>query len=97
MFTRPPFRPFMAIPKPVPSSPSRLPTGIRTFSMTTWRVGWAFQPIFVSSAPKDRPGVPSGTMNAVIPALPVSAVRAITRYTPEDPAPEMNCLVPLST
>ncbi len=68
----------MAMPKPSPSSPSRLATGTRTLSKITWRVGWAFQPIFFSLAPKDSPGVPAGTTNAVMPWLPVSAVRAIT-------------------
>ena len=71
MLMRPPLSPFIAIPKPLPSSPSRLATGTLTFSKTTWRVGWAFQPIFFSFAPNDRPGVSAGTTKAVMPRLPV--------------------------
>ena len=32
----------------------------RTSSRITWRVGWAFQPIFFSLAPNDRPGRVAG-------------------------------------
>ena len=57
MLMRPPLRPFIAIPKPLPSSPRRLAIGTRTLSKMTWRVGWAFHPIFFSFGPNDRPGV----------------------------------------
>ncbi len=78
MLMRPPLRPFIAIPKPLPSSPRRLAIGTRTLSKITWRVGWAFHPIFFSFGPNDRPGASPGTTMAVMPRFPVSAVRAIT-------------------
>ena len=60
-------------------------------------MGWAFQPIFFSLAPKDSPGVSFGTMIAEMPRGPGSPVRAITTYTSDVPAPEMNCLPPVRT
>jgi hypothetical protein len=45
--------------------------------MMTCRVGWAFQPIFFSFAPKERPRVPFSTTKADMPPAPVSPVRAI--------------------
>jgi len=44
IFTLPPFSPFMAMLKPCPSAPSRLPTGTTQSSKITARVGWEFQP-----------------------------------------------------
>lgn len=44
MFILPPFSPFMAMLKPCPSAPSRLPTGTAQSSKITARVGWEFQP-----------------------------------------------------
>ena len=78
MLTRPPFRPFMAMPKPSPSAPSRFETGTRTSSKITWRVGWAFQPIFFSFGPKLSPGASPGTTIALMPLAPGSPVRAMT-------------------
>ncbi len=100
MLSRPPLSPFIAIPKPPPSPsapPSMASAGTRTPSSITWAVGWAFQPIFSSWAPKLSPGVPFSTMNAEMPRGPLAPVRAITTYTSEVPAPEMNCLTPSST
>ena len=74
---QPPFRPFMAMPKPSPSAPSRFDAGTRTSSNMTCRVGCAFQPIFFSSAPKARPGVPFSATRVEMPEAPPSAVRAI--------------------
>ena len=100
MLMRPPLSPFIAMPKPVPSPsapPSIASAGTRTPSKITCAVGWAFQPIFCSSAPKLSPGVSFSTTNAEMPRGPSPPVRAITTYTSEDPAPEMNCLTPSST
>lgn len=44
IFILPPFSPFMAMLKPCPSVPSRLPTGTTQSSKITARVGWEFQP-----------------------------------------------------
>lgn len=44
MLILPPFRPFMAMLNPCPSSPSRLATGTAQSSNITARVGWEFQP-----------------------------------------------------
>lgn len=68
----------MAILKPMPSGPIRLATGTRQFSKITARVGWAFQPIFFSLAPKERPGVPFSTTMVEMPDGPASPVRTIT-------------------
>ena len=46
----------MAILKPMPSGPSRLATGTRQSSKITWRVGWAFQPIFFSFGAEGEAG-----------------------------------------
>ena len=49
MLIRPPLRPFIAMPNPVPSPsapPSIASAGTRTPSRITCAVGWAFQPIF---------------------------------------------------
>ncbi len=82
MLIRPPLRPFIAMPKPPPSPsvpPSIASAGTRTPSRTTCAVGWAFQPIFSSWAPKLSPAVPFSTMNAEMPRGPLgSPVRAIT-------------------
>nr|WP_246486362.1 hypothetical protein [Kribbella qitaiheensis] len=50
-----------------------------------------------SFAPKDSPAASPGTTKAVMPRGPGSPVRAITTYTLDDPAPEMNCFTPSST
>ena len=67
----------MAMRKPWPSVPRRLATGTRQPSKRTARVGWAFQPIFRSSAPKERPGVSFSTTTAEMPAGPASPVRTM--------------------
>ena len=69
----------MANLKPCPSAPIRLAAGTLQLSKTTWAVGWAFQPIFFSSAPKERPGVPFITAKAETPPGPSSPVRANTK------------------
>ena len=100
MLMRPPLSPFIAMPKPVPSPsapPSIASAGTRTPSKTTCAVGWAFQPILCSLAPKLSPGVSFSTTNAEMPRGPSPPVRAITMYTSDVPAPEMNCLTPSST
>ena len=79
MLMRPPSSPLMANLKPWPSSPMRLAAGTLQFSKITCRVGWAFQPIFFSFAPKERPGVSFITANAETPPAPSSPVRANTK------------------
>ena len=79
MLMRPPSSPLMANLKPWPSSPMRLAAGTLQFSKITCRVGWAFQPIFFSSAPKERPGVSFITANAEMPLAPSPPVRANTK------------------
>ena len=61
----------------MPSAPSRLATGTRASSRITARVGWAFQPIFRSFAPKERPGVSFSTTRVEMPDGPPSPVRTI--------------------
>ena len=77
MFSRPPSSPAMAMRKPWPSSPSSASAGTRASSKITWRVGWAFQPIFFSCAPKERPGVSFGTSKQEMPSGPSPPVRTI--------------------
>ena len=48
-------------------------------SKITARVGWAFQPIFFSLAPNDRPGVAFGTSRAETPPGPSPPVRTMVR------------------
>ena len=79
MLMRPPSSPLMANLKPWPSSPMRLAAGTLQFSKITCRVGWAFQPIFFSSAPKERPGVSFMTAKAEMPLAPSPPVRANTK------------------
>ena len=79
MLMRPPSSPLMANLKPWPSSPTRLAAGTLQLSKITCRVGCAFQPIFFSSAPKERPGVSFITANAETPLAPSSPVRANTK------------------
>ncbi|CQA10046.1 Uncharacterised protein [Mycobacteroides abscessus] len=97
MLSRPPLRPRIAMVNPMPSSPMRLATGTRASSKTTCAVGCACQPILRSGGPKDSPGVPLGTTMVDMPRGPGPPVRAITTYRSAVPAPEMNCLTPLST
>jgi hypothetical protein len=56
-----------------------LAAGILQSSNWTWAVGWAFQPILRSWAPKERPGVPSSISIAEMPFGPSSPVRTIAR------------------
>ena len=49
---------FMAMLKPLPSSPRRFSAGTRTASRLTAQVGCAFQPVLASCLPKLSPGVP---------------------------------------
>ena len=82
MLMRPPLSPFIAMPNPVPSPsvpPSIASAGTRAPSRMTCRVGWAFQPIFCSSAPKLNPGVSLSTRNAEMPRGPSPPVRAMIR------------------
>ena len=67
MLSLPPSRADMAILNPLPSAPSRFCAGMRTSSRITWRVAWAFQPIFFSTGPKEKPGVPFSTTKAEMP------------------------------
>ena len=68
----------MANRNPSPSAPIRLATGTRQSSKFTWAVGWAFQPIFFSCAPNERPGVPASTTSAEMPFGPGPPVRTMT-------------------
>ncbi len=68
----------MANRKPSPSAPSLFAAGTRALSNITARVGCAFQPIFFSFAPKDRPGVSFGTSTAETPEGPSPPVRHMT-------------------
>ena len=54
----------------------RLAAGTLQVSRITCRVGCAFQPIFFSLAPNDRPGVSFITAKAEMPLAPSSLVRA---------------------
>ena len=56
----------------------RLASGTRQSSKLTCAVGWAFQPIFFSWAPNERPGVPVSTTKAETPLAPGPPVRAMT-------------------
>mmetsp|Transcript_13273 Transcript_13273/g.33852 ORF Transcript_13273/g.33852 Transcript_13273/m.33852 type:complete len:250 (+) Transcript_13273:562-1311(+) len=97
MLMRPPSRPAMAILNPAPSSPSRLSSGTRQFSMTTSRVGWQFHPNLRSFLPKLSPGASFGTRMHEMPRGPALPVRHMTAYTSLWPAPLMNAFVPLRT
>ena len=77
MFSRPPSSPLMAMRKPSPSAPTRLAAGTRQSSKFTWAVGWAFQPILRSGAPKLSPGVPFSTTRAETPLAPSPPVRTM--------------------
>ena len=59
----------------------------------------ACRPIFSSSRPTLKPGVPAGTMKALISGEPSSRlpVRAVTMYVPAWPALVMKRLRPLMT
>lgn len=57
MLILPPFRPFMAMLNPCPSSPSRLLTGTAQSSKITALVGWEFQPTWRTHG--DRRFLPS--------------------------------------
>ena len=68
----------MAILKPMPSGPSRFATGTRAvLEDHLARVGWAFQPIFLSFAPKESPGASFSTTSVEMPAAPSSPVRTM--------------------
>ena len=53
-------------------------SGSDAAAQRTTAVGWAFQPIFFSCAPNDRPGVPASTTTALIPLAPSPPVRTMT-------------------
>lgn len=97
MLSRPPSSPRIAIAKPPPSVPSRADAGTRTPSKFTIAVGWQLHPIFLSGFPKDRPGLPEGTIKQEMPFGPAAPVRHMIRYTSLRPAPEMNAFAPDST
>ncbi len=81
MLSRPPLRPFIAMPNPAPSPsapPSIASAGTRTPSRITWAVGWACQPIFSSGAPKLSPALSFSMTNAEMPRGPSPPVLAIT-------------------
>ena len=65
--------------EPSPSVPRRLSAGVSQASSWTWAVGCAFQPIFFSWAPKERPGEGASTRKAEMPFGPSPPVRAMTR------------------
>ena len=96
---RPPSRIVRNVRKPLPSSPRRLPAGIRAPSNRSSPVADAWSPSFSSSRPTENPGVSAGTMNALISAAPLAfvPVRAATMYVPAWPALVMNRLPPLSS
>ena len=77
MLSRPPSSPAIAILKPCPSLPIRLPAGTRQFSNITIAVGCDFQPSFFSGAPNDSPGVPFSTTMQEMPFGPASPVRTM--------------------
>ena len=66
MLTRPPLRPAIAMREPVALGAEAVARPARgTSSKMTWRVGWAFQPIFCSfGAEATGPARPVGTTNA---------------------------------
>ena len=80
MLSRPPSSPAMAMRKPMPSAPILFSAGMRQSSKITARVGWAFQPILRSFAPKERPGVPPSTTKVEMPPGPSLPVRAMIKH-----------------
>jgi hypothetical protein len=54
-----------------------LATGTRASSKITAAVGWAFQPIFFSCAPKETPGVFFSITRVEMPEAPSSPVRTM--------------------
>jgi hypothetical protein len=79
-------------------APTRLATGTRQSSKITCAVGLAFQPSLRSRrAEADRPGVSFSTTRQLMPFDLSSPVRTMTDIDVVIAAPEMNCLVPLST
>ena len=77
---------FMAMLKPLPSSPRRFSAGTRTASRLTAQVGCAFQPVLASCLPKLSPGVPCKHASfqcreytSRVPFLPCSSTHAPTR------------------
>ncbi len=85
MCSRPLSSTFIAVAKPMPSRPPmRLAAGTRQSSKMTSQVCAPRCPIFRSSLPRERPGVPRSTMNAEMPCAPLSrgSVRAITVKMP---------------
>ena len=61
---------FIAIEKPLPSSPTKFAAGIRQSSNTTSHVFDVRIPILFSSLPVLNPGVPASTKNIEIPLTP---------------------------
>jgi hypothetical protein len=62
----------------LPFRPMRLAAGTRQSSKFTWAVGWAFQPIFLSWAPKERPASLSRRRRTRRPWRRPPPVRAMT-------------------
>lgn len=83
IFILPPFSPFMAMLKPCPSAPSRLPTGTTQSSKITARVGWEFQPTwektehFPDCLRSSTPPAPSRELPSLL-STPLSHCQAAT-------------------
>ena len=70
--TRPTDSVFMALMKPMPTSPMTQSLGTRTSSSTTSLTGTPRWPIFSSWRPQDTPGRFISTMKQVMPLAPFS-------------------------
>lgn len=90
----PPSRAFIAILKPIPSSPILFLAGILTLSKETRTVGWIVHPILSSCFPKETPAASPGTMKV---ETYFCEVFAITMYTELKLPPDINILDPLIT
>ena len=77
MLMRPPSSPIMARRNPSPSRPSRFSMGTMQSANVTLAVGWEFQPILRSGAPKERPRVLFSTTTQEMPRAVVSPVRSM--------------------
>ena len=89
---------FMAILKPVPSSPRRLAAGTRTLSSDTSKAWPPRMPISFSGEEIWMPGRSRGTMKALTPRAPASmSVLANTTMKVASAALEMKCFTPVST
>ena len=99
--TRPSSRMARNWANPRPRSPSRFASGTRTSSKDSGWVSEACQPSLSYAGSAVNPGVPAGTMMALIsgrssPPPPVRAV-TVTTLVISEPELVMNCLEPLTT